>query len=327
LTDKFSGGLHPAAMKLPVNCLVFAVLLPAVASAQSFVMVGLEEFNLQTSSSGTTLQQANFVAEVSGLAGVNSVMVGASDGVLWSAQANLIPQPDSPGDFFYRQGYGTVGNLLMDFPADAVYGLYLDTTSGYFQTSHLPGAMTGSYGDHLPVAPLFTISGVNGTWVTPDKGLTQFRFVPTPGLTFTVTLNPYAVVTSGGHYAYLMKTRDLAADGMELGEVGEGPLADTTPFVPPSFTFTYGLATNTDTTYGFVEGSVLAVEAAFYNFLGLAPAGLFTPWGAPYEDVVQAFIFGNETQLLLVAIPEASSLPLWLGVLALAGTVMRRRRR
>jgi MYXO-CTERM domain-containing protein len=41
---------------------------------------------------------------------------------------------------------------------------------------------------------------------------------------------------------------------------------------------------------------------------------------------MQGFFFGNETQLLLVAIPEATTVPFWLAVAALGLAATRRRR-
>lgn len=311
-------------MKMPLRYLTMATVLPVLAPAQSLVMVLLEEFHVQTSASTTALQEANFWAEVSDVAGVTGATVSASSGVLYGAG----PQSLSPegGNFEYKASYPEVAQLLTAYPSNGVYTMALTTGSGHFAT-HVPGAMTGTYGEHQPTSPLFTISGVSGTWYTPASGPTQFRYNPTSGLSFTVTLNDYAVTTSGGHYAYHMKARDaLSGDELNDGVGSDGPLADTVAFTAPAFTFTYGLATNTPTTYGFVEGSVLGIEAAFYNFLGLGPAGLPTAWGEPYNEVVQGFGFANETQLILVAVPEAAALPLWLALVALGAVATRRRR-
>jgi hypothetical protein len=107
-----------------------AFLTPLTLPAQSYVIVSLEEFNVQNSASTVTLQEANFYAEVGNVAGVNSATVGAATGSL-SVSGPLAIPPDG-SDFVYKQSHPTVGEMLTQFPSDGVYSISLNTTSVSF---------------------------------------------------------------------------------------------------------------------------------------------------------------------------------------------------
>jgi hypothetical protein len=327
------GNPRPFIMKLQLNRigLCGALLLPGALLAQSLVIVSLEEFHQQTSASTTTLNEASFYALANGVIDMSGGRVFADSGVLppyppppqpWE---NLL-QGNGSGEYEYKASFTTQSALLNDYPVTAAYNIQIFNPSMTAWSVDLPTLPGGaSFTDYRPDIPLFNITGVSGTWYVPATGPAQFRFVPAADLSFTVALNPYVVALAGSHRAYFAKVRDV--DGNELGEVGSEILAFSDPWVGTELlTFTYGLGANTDgndSTYGFVEGSVLVLEAAFYNLFGLSPAGL----DAPNEGVLKAFVFGAETQFVLVAIPESAHLPLWLAGLALLAAVSRRPRR
>jgi hypothetical protein len=128
------------AMKLPLKYLVMAAVLPVLAPAQSFVMVLLEEFHVQTSASTTALQQANFWAEVGDVAGVTSATVSASAGVLYEGAHSLQPVG---GNFEYKASFPDVAQLLAAYPSNATYTMALTTGTDPFARDPRPRRSLG----------------------------------------------------------------------------------------------------------------------------------------------------------------------------------------
>lgn len=279
----------------------------AVAANAQIISVALEDRHVQTGADSTALTGFHFYATVEQVEGVTSATVHASSGALTTPTAL-----DVEDDFLeIEETRGTLGSAIADFPLSASYTIAASGPTSGSVTINGPG---GFFSQLVPDRPVFTIDGVSGTW---SNGV--FSFDPTGVTSFTVTINNYGTSTPGGHYAYY-----LMAEGMGVsGEVDDGPLTDDTPFSPPTFTFTNGLAADgdddEDNTFGFTAGSNFFMEAGFFNIIGLTASGL--------GEAQQAFVAGSTTYFSLQAIPEPSTYAAIFGALALVGVAIHRRRR
>ncbi len=204
---------------------------------------------------------------------------------------------------------------MASFPTGAAYTI--TTLGGSSPNSETLTGPGGSLATNLPAVPLFTISGVTGSWLG-----NTFKFDPTGVTSFTVTINSYSVTNPGGNFGW---GYSVESAGTIQGEDGAGPLVDATPYTAPVLTFTNGLGANAGdgdpTTFGFVNGATFNLEANFTNIIGLAAASNL--------GGQMAFLYGTNTSFIIEvgAVPEPSTHAAIMGALALGGVVWARRRR
>ncbi|HEY0946242.1 MAG TPA: hypothetical protein VGD81_13275 [Opitutaceae bacterium] len=291
-------------------------LITAAATHAQLSLVSLEQHNRQTNVSITSPVGFSFYATAEEFDGEITATVSANAGFLASNGAQGLP---NQGDFLeYEVSYPTGADLLADFPLSATYTI---ATSGAVTDTAVIAGRSGGFLDWRPATPVFTLTGVSGTW-TIENGQGVFTFDPTGVTSFTITTNGYSATTLGGHYGAYMSVAEINNGFHQIGEIGVGPEPDATPYSAPVFTFTNGLAANSDeddTTYGFTSGTLLELEAGFFNVIG-------------YDAVLgQAFVVGNTTSFLLraqaSAIPEPATYAQIFGaVAAVAGLIYRRRK-
>lgn len=296
---------NPASRGFGKTCaiaLVFLGLIPACGFAQN-IIISQEQFHIQTGTDDTSAVEGKLAVEVNGMPGI----IGAS-------LASSGPLNDQGAGSFERSFYyNSLGEMTAAHPFNTANTISLvgaGPDSG--GSVVVPGPATGSFTDYAPVVPLFAISGVSGSWST-EGGFGVFRFVPAESFTVTL-LNPYSSSGQGSHYGYYMSATDENDDG--LGDIGAGPLKAGETFVSPTLTFSLNPQ---EGEIGFAMGSVINLEAAFYNILYIDDAGL----GNGSE---KAFIVGNGTLLTMIAVPEPSTYGAFAG-LGVLGLALARRRR
>ena len=185
--------------------------------------------------------------------------------------------------------------------------------------------------ESIPVQPLFTFSGVDGTWTTGYDGIGRFEFDPMSTSEFTLTMNLFEAQTIGTHY-----TSAVTINRVDQGFVGLGStsLGMQEASVEPSglaslvLTFTRGLADDAGdadpTTFGYQEGITFELEGEHVNaWLETGPSSI-----GDYEfELTKGFVTQTVTGLELHAldsIPEPSASALL--ALSFSGFLLRRRR-
>lgn len=295
--------------------LVFLVSV-AWAKANGLFGVIMEERFAQTGPEVVESREVGFTAEVQRMPDVTGAQVSGDAGALLTTPQALSADDDM---WVYKATYGTAGELTAAHPLDGNYTLGVTGVAGSPVVISAPGV--GSYADYSPVAPIFSISGLSGFWRTVE-GKGEFVFEVSAANSFTVTLNDYSAVSQGDHFAVFVEVWDQET-GSTLGEVEDGIQPSTETFVAPVFTFSFGLEANNDgndRTVGFVAGSRLELEAAFYNLTSYGDAGRG-------DGSEAAFAFSAGTSFTLVAVPEPRFTGMGLGVVALGLAWMRGRRK
>jgi hypothetical protein len=278
------------------------------------VTVAIEQHNHQTGSSTFTTNEYTFATDVEEYPSVSGGTVSATSGDLNSASQSLSADGD---DWEYVVSETNSATLISSFPFNNTYSV---TTTGTPSGTVVISSPNDTLSNLLPDAPVFTISGVTGTWVG-----NTFKFNPADVTTsFTVTISDYSVTSSGGQYGYSFTVGDISGSYSAVGGMDDGPIDDSTDFTPIVFTFTKGAANDAgdgdDTTYGFVDGSHFEIEGNFSNVYNFGDS----EFGSGNAE---AFIIGSNTIFNLQAVPEPSSVALWAGVVVLSMTCARRRRR
>jgi hypothetical protein len=307
-----------------LRLLTAALLATPAAFAEGFVLVSVEQNNSQISASDTMIRDYTAFATVEEISAANSATVSVNGGSPISLVA------EEGGYFEASQSSSSLSALTNAFPLGGTYTFNVTGTPNTTSTITGPG---GAFTDRRPANPVFTLGGVTGVWstFTDTNGSTRgrFDFNPTGVTSFTVSLNALSTPNNGSHYGYFAQVGSVNGNTYTfIDEIGDGPLSFSTPPTPTVLTFTNGLASNAGDdnplTYGFSNGSFLEVEGGFFNIVGLSPSGLG-------DSSEKGFLFGNVTSFLLVAdtsvIPEPSAYGALLGGFALAGAVLRRRRR
>jgi hypothetical protein len=274
----------------------------------------LEQFNYQTGPSGSVLRSYDAFDEISGadeFPGVTGLTV----------QVNGGPVEHIAFDPFYaaykrRHSWDTVAEMVATRPIDATIVQTLQGSPAGAVTITAPGV---AYADGVPVIPLFEISGVSGYWTYNPDGQGIFNFDPALVSSFTISMNGYAASVQGLHFFYGATVADVSGPFTPLGVQHSGLLAAGAAAPPFSMTFTRGLPLDGGdadvTTYGFAPGSFLYLEGEFGNVFAFEDAGLG-------EGSTKAFVYQNNTSLLIHAVPEPSILvSLCVGVLLLVGGV------
>jgi PEP-CTERM motif len=308
------------------SLLVFAGLITAsahLAAQDKYVIVSLEQFNYQTNTSTVSPVEYTAFASIEGFAGVTGTPTVTVNG---GSAINLPQDPGIPGLYEVQDDEASSGALTALYPTNVNYEFN-------FTQSSLPKSVTitgpgGTFSSQVPFTPVFTIAGATGNWSSGFQGIGVFTVNSvTNGTSFTVTLNAYNRFTAGGNYGFSTDVADISSGYSKIEEFGNGPVPDTTPSTTTTLTFFLnGTTNNTDNvplTYDFGSGTNYEIEGGFSNIFNLGATGLG-------DGSQEAFIFGNYTAFQLVAgaaIPEPSTYGALLGSFALAGALLRRRRR
>jgi hypothetical protein len=289
----------------------------------------LEQYNYQTGDSALTIRSYDAFDEYhgpidfNGVSGISGLSVAINGGTATTIAYN--PQYET---FKQRQSWNNVDDMITARPVDATYTHILSGMPVGEVTITAPGH---AYADVIPVNPLFTISGVNGTWSTNNEGTGIFTFDPSGVTSFTISMNRYSESNrfgfqQGGHYVSGLVVADLSSGYTPLGGLSSGLIAEGTPDEQFMVTFTKGLAPdagdNDDSTYGFTPGSFFGVEGEFVNVFNLTATSL---GGTTLEH---GFIYQTVTSVLIQAapIPEPETYTMMLAGLGLVGWSIRRRK-
>lgn len=297
---------------MKTTSLVIAGLAGFAASARADVFVSHERMNDQTSDSGVVLRDVKAYAEIDGVSGITAATVSGG-GFGGSTALTQV----SPTYWEAKSApYATGAALAVDFPANTPYTVSWTGASGSPVTLTSPASSLGNY---YPGAPVFTLSGVSGTWST-FSGRGVFTFDATTVSSFTVSLNAYQNPTTTG--AQRMAFADVEVSGTTRADVSDIPGSGAPDTGLLSLTFTTDLvaanASATDALVGFSAGEFLDVGAGFVNASSFNNAGS--------SGGLEAFALVNRTEFTLAAIPEPSAYGAC-GAAALAGVVAVRRRR
>lgn len=306
------------------NAVVFASLTHAATTTSS-----LEQYNYQTGDSTLTVRSYDAFDEyhgpidINGVSGVNGLSVAINGGTATTIAYN--PQYET---FKQSQSWNNVDDMIAARPVDATYTHTLSGMPAGAVTITAPGH---AYADAIPVNPLFTISGVNGTWSINSEGTGVFTFDPSSVTSFTMSMNRYSESNrlgfqQGGHYAYGLVVADLSSGYTPLGGLSSGLIAESTLDEQFTVTFTQGLTLdagdNDDSTYGFTPGSFFEIEGEFVNIFNFAATTLGD------TTVEHGFIYQTVTSVLIQAapIPEPETYAMMLAGLGLVGWSVRRRK-
>jgi len=211
-----------------------------------------------------------------------------------------------------RQSWDSVAEMVAARPIDATIVHTLQGSPAGAVTITAPGI---AYADGVPISPLFEISGVSGYWTYNMQGEGIFNFDAASVSSFTIRLNSYPTSMQGPDFFYGASVADISGPFTRIDEQHSGLLAAGAAAPPFSMSFTRGLPLDGGdadaATYGFEEGSFFHLEGEFGNVFGFGDAGLG-------EGSQKAFVYQNNTSLLIRAVPEPSTfMLLGIGVLLL----------
>lgn len=269
-------------------------IAPLQANA-GFVASSLEQYNYQTGDSALTVRSYDAFDELDDLPGVTGLTVQVNDG----------PVENIAFDPFYnafkrRQSWDSAEQMVAARPVNATIVHTLQGSPAGTVPITAPGI---AYANVIPVSPVFEIVGVGGYWTYNNEGRGIFNFEAAAADSFTIRLNPYAAGTAGPHFFYSASVADVSGPFARIDELHSGVLAAGAPTPSIALTFTRGLPLDggdaDPTTYGFGTNSFLLLEGEFGNIFGLAASGLG-------DGSQKAFVYQNNTSLLLQAVPEPS---------------------
>lgn len=273
-------------------------IFPMLASA-GYISSSLEQYNYQTGGSVLTVRSYDAFDEISGPDQFPSV-TGLT------AKVNNGPAESIAFDAFWnaykrRQSWGSAAEMVAARPVDATIVQTLQGSPAGAVTIIAPGI---AYADAVPVSPLFQVSGISGYWTYNAQGEGILNFNAAAVDSFSVTLNAFVAGTKGGQFFYSASVADVRSSYSRIDEQHSGVLDAGTSAPSFSMTFTRGLPLDggdaDPTTYGFAADSFLLLEGEFGNIFGLSDAGLG-------DASLKAFIYQNNTSLLLQAVPEPST--------------------
>ncbi|MBX9964089.1 MAG: hypothetical protein K2Y35_13600 [Burkholderiales bacterium] len=269
-------------------------IVPMAASA-GFVASSLEQYNYQTGNSALTVRSYDAFDELDDLPGVTGLTV----------QVNSGPVENIAFDLFYnaykrRQSWDSVEQMVAARPVDATIVHTLTGSPAGTVSITAPGV---AYAAAVPVSPVFEIVGLDGYWTSGTHGEGIFNFDAATAGSFTIRLNPYAAATAGPNFFYSASVADIRGPYSRIDEQHSGVLPAGAPTPSLALTFTRGLPLDggdaDPTTYGFGADSFVLLEGEFGNIFGLATTGLG-------DGSQKAFVYQNNTSLILQAVPEPS---------------------
>lgn len=282
---------------------ILSVIASGVSPMQAIagnISSSLEQYNYQVGNSTLTVRSYDAFDQLDDLLGVTGLTVQVDDRPLESV----------PFDLFYnaykrRQSWNLVSEMVAARPENATIVHTLQGSPAGVVSITAPGI---SYQDAVPDSPLFEIDGVSGYWTENSEGGGRFNFNASAADSFTIHLNPYAAGAAGSHFFYGASVADISGeDFVRVDGLHSGLLLTGAPAPSFSLTFTRGLpldgGDSDPTTYGFDTGSVFELEGEFGNIFGLTDAGLG-------DGSLKAFVFQNNTSLILQAVPVSSSVVL-----------------
>jgi len=298
---------------------VAALGLAPLSADAGMIASSLEQYNYQTGESVFSVRSFDAFDEISDrdeFPDVTGLVVQVGDG---------LPEPVPFAPFYNafkrRQSWGSVAEMVAARPIDATIMHTLQGSPAGSVAITAPGI---AYADGVPLNPRFEIIGVSGFWTSEANGQGVFNFDATgPVESFSIRLNLCPTGALGSDFFCGTSVR-YASGGIEQSDVQHSGLL--TPGMSPAslaMTFTRGLPADggdaDPSTFGYSAGSLFALEAEFGNIFGLSDAGLG-------EGSQKAFVFQNNTSLLVRAVPEPSTFAL-LGAGALVACLAVKRRR
>lgn len=264
---------------------------------QGTIVSSLEQYNFQVGDATVALRSFDGFDEIAGFDDVTGLSLSIN-----GQAPEIIPFHPFYEAFKRGINYDTLESMLAERPIDGAYTHNLTGTPSGLVTITAPGI---PYEDAIPINPVFTISGISGTWgVAPDGGGCLY-FDPATTTSFTVTMNGYSTATQGSHYVYALNVGENSSefnrvDGYSSGLVVAGEESPVPESLSLTFTKGLGLDAGDDdpSTYGFVSGTRFHLEGEHINVFGLADAGL----GAGVA--IKAFVYQAVTQIELVAVGD-----------------------
>ncbi|MFC4992862.1 PEP-CTERM sorting domain-containing protein [Rubritalea tangerina] len=314
---------------------VFAAsVLPIMAQEKVEVFSSLERYNYQTGDASLSVRSYDGFDDIGG----TSIEEDSFNGVgeYYAININGGGDQQIPYSQFYQQykrgvEYATSAAMLAARPIDATYTHVLQTADEGRIEFEIT-APNVSLADGIPVDPLFTISGVSGTWTSGNNGIGRFEFDPMSVAEFTITLNAYVAPTGvGTHYTSQVQVNSIGNGFSEVDTTSSGLLAssvDPSGLSPLVLTFKRGLADDAEdgdpTTFGYQDGSVFELEGEHVNaWLETGPGSI-----GDYDfELTKGFVMQTVTGMEIAAvasIPEPSTSALL--ILGIGGRLMRRRR-
>lgn len=256
-----------------------------------FFASSLEKYNYQVGDNQITLRSYDGFDDIDGFDEVTALSLSING----ETAANI---PYDPNYEAFKRGikYNTLEEMLADRPID---GSYTHTLTGTPSGSVTITAPNVPYADGVPVNPIFTITGVTGTWGQGNSGQGIFYFNPATTTSFTVSMNAHSANTQGGHYAYGVFLRGSRING----EYSSGLVTNNeSPPVPLNLTLTFTKGLDPDagdedpTTFGFDEDVRFEIEGEHMNIFGLSDAEI-------EGDVVgqKAFVYRAVTSFVIMA--------------------------
>lgn len=316
-----------------VGIAVVAGLSLALPANAASVFSSLEQYNYQVGDATLALRSYDGFDDYSGpvdsngVSGVSGLTLSINGGPI----ETILYDPEREA-FKRRKSWTSLEDMIAARPVD---GAYTHTLSGAPSGPVTITAPGHAYADAIPANPLFTISGVNGTWSLGEGGAGIFTFDPRGVPSFTITMNAYSDslrpgFQQGDHYAYGMYVWGEVPDEDGLpfidSNYSSGLLASNVAEKVLSITFYNGLPLDAGdgdpSTFGFSPGSSFEIEGELVNIFNFHTALVE---GMPIEN---AFIYMTVTSLTLQAapIPEPETYALLLAGLGLVGFAARRRR-
>lgn len=300
--------------------LVAALALAPLSAEAGMIASSLEQYNYQTGESVFSIRSFDAFDEISdqdAFPGVTGLLVQVDDG-----PQEIVPFNPLYDAFKRRQSWGSVVEMVAARPIDATI---VHTLQGSPEGSVAITAPGIAYADGVPPNPRFAIIGMSGYWTSEPNGQGVFNFDATgPVDAFSIRLNPCPTGALGSDFFCGTSVRYVSGGLGQFDEQHSGLL--TPGMSPPSFamSFTRGLPADggdaDPSTFGYSAGSLFALEAEFGSIFGLSDAGLG-------EGSQKAFVFQNNTSLLVRAVPEPSMFALLgAGTLVVCLGVRRRRK-
>jgi hypothetical protein len=200
----------------------------------------------------------------------------------------------------YRAGFSTQAGLDAAY-ANGTYGVSVNSGAGTF---NLPLGAT----NHYPNTPIATLTG--GNWV---GGVYQFN----PANTLTISSGTYNT-----DFLYSTARIEIGINGNSYNFQLDKGVGSTTPFLS---TDTMGSILASLPPATFISGNTYNVDIS-YNY-ATSFADISSAFGQVANSANGVTIFGATTSFTIQAVPEPSTYAAIFGVVALAGVMIRRRRR